>query len=73
MKYGETLLNRILKEESKLSNIEMLIFLFDNIFGPDHLINDQISPYHLFAKHGLVEALSFCIKLGISTNFKTSI
>ena len=47
--------------------------MFDNIFGPDYILTDNLSPFHLFAKHGLMEGISYCLKLGISPNFKTSI
>eukprot|EP00347_Sterkiella_histriomuscorum_P006697 403351781 len=72
-RYGEKLLREIIKQKYEINNIEILIYLFDNIFGPDYVLADNLSPFHLFAKHGQIEALSYCLKLGISPNFKTSI
>ncbi|CDW85255.1 ankyrin unc44 [Stylonychia lemnae] len=73
IKYGERLLREIIKQKYEINNIEILIYLFENIFGPEHILRDNLSPFHLFAKHGQIEALSYCLKLSVSPNFKTSI
>lgn len=33
----------------------------------------NITPFHLFAKHGLVEPIKFCYKLGIPKDFRTKV
>jgi ankyrin repeat protein len=66
-------LKDLIKEKYKLSNIEILIYLFENVFGPDFLLKEQLSAFHLFAKFGQIEAIAYCLKLGISPNYKTSI
>ena len=53
--------------------MEVLIYLFQYIFGPDHILSDNISPMHLFAKFGSIEAMYYCLRLKVSPNFKTSI
>jgi hypothetical protein len=53
--------------------MEVLIYLFEYIFGPDHILSDNISPMHLFAKFGAIEAMYYCLRLKVSPNFKTSI
>ena len=72
-KYGEKLLREVICEKYQMNNLEILIYLFENIFGPDFVLNDNLSPFHLFAECGLTEDISYCLKLGISPNFKTSI
>ena len=56
-----------------MSNLEILIYLFEFIFAPDFNLSDNISPMHLFAKFGSLEAMYYCLRLKISPNFKTSI
>ena len=56
-----------------MSNIEFVVYLFEFIFGPDFILRDSITPFHLLAKYGQVEAVSYCLKLGLSPNFKTSV
>lgn len=51
----------------------MLAYIFENIMTPDFQLSDNLSPFHLFAKHGSVDALAYCLKLGVSPNFRTSI
>ncbi len=51
-KQGEKLLKDLIKEKYKLTNIEILIYLFENVFGPDFLLKEQLSAFHLFAKFG---------------------
>lgn len=63
----------VIKEKYGSSNLEVLIYLFEYIFGPDHILSDNISPMHLFAKFGAIEAMYYCLRLKVSPNFKTSI
>ena len=63
----------MIKEKYDISNLEVLVYLFEYIFGPDHLLSDNITPMHLFAKFGSVEAMYYCLRLKISPNFKTAI
>lgn len=49
------------------------MYLFQFIFGPDFILSDNISPMHLFAKFGSLEAMYYCLRLKVSPNFKTSI
>lgn len=56
-----------------MSNLEVLIYLFTYIFGPDHILSTNISPMHLFAQYGSIEAMYYCLRMKISPNFKTSI
>lgn len=39
-KFGERLLKEIIKEKFKLTNIEILIYLFENVFGADFLLKE---------------------------------
>jgi hypothetical protein len=39
-KYGEKVLSQIIEEKYRMSNIEILIFLFDTVFGPDFIFSD---------------------------------
>mmetsp|Transcript_20171 Transcript_20171/g.19122 ORF Transcript_20171/g.19122 Transcript_20171/m.19122 type:complete len:110 (-) Transcript_20171:1482-1811(-) len=71
-KYGEELLYQIVNDDYKLASIEILIFLFENVFGPEYITQEKLSPFHIFAKFGQIEALSYCLKLGISPNYRTS-
>lgn len=72
-KFGEKLLYNCIKEKYDISNLEVLVYLFEYIFPPDHLLSDNITPMHLFAKFGTIEAMYYCLRLKISPNFKTSI
>ena len=63
----------MIKEKYGMSNLEVLIYLFENIFGPDFILSDNISPMHLFAKFGAMEAMYYCLRLKVSPNFKTAI
>ena len=57
-----------------MNNIEILIYLFEEIFFPDYMLKkSNMTPYHTFARYGLLEALAYCIKLGIQPNYKTPI
>lgn len=71
--FGEKILNDVIKDKYGLSNLEVLIYLFEYIFPPDHILSDNISPMHLFAKFGSLEAMYYCLRLKVSPNFKTSI
>jgi hypothetical protein len=72
-KFGEKILYDVIKEKYNTSSIEVLVYLFQYIFPPDFVLSDNISPMHLFAKFGSLEAMYYCLRLKISPNFKTSI
>lgn len=72
-KFGEKILYDVIKQTYDTSNLEVLVYLFEYIFGPDFILSDNISPMHLFAKYGSLEAMYYCLRLKISPNFKTSI
>ena len=67
------MLHDVIKEKYGLSNLEVLVYLFEYIFGPDHIMSDNLSPMHQFAKYGALEAMYYCLRLKVSPNFKTSI
>lgn len=71
--FGEKIVNDVIKEKYSMSNLEVLVYLFEYIFPPDHLLSNNLSPMHLFAKYGTLEAMYYCLRLKISPNFKTSI
>ena len=71
--FGERLLRKLIKDNFQMNSVEILVYLFENVFGPDFILKDNMTPFHLFAKYGQAEALSYCLKIGISPNFKTSI
>jgi hypothetical protein len=71
--FGEKIVNDIIKDKYGVSNLEVLVYLFAYIFPPDHILSSNLSPMHLFAKFGSLEAMYYCLRLKVSPNFKTSI
>lgn len=71
--FGEKIINDIIKDKFGVSNLEVLVYVFAYIFPPDHILSNNLSPMHLFAKFGCLEPMFYCLRLKVSPNYKTSI
>ena len=67
--HGEDILQLLINEGNSLTNFESMIFLFEQIFDPDTILERfQLSAFHLFALYGHTNALDYTLKLGTNIN-----
>lgn len=74
IKHGEEIISLVLNDQQDIGQFETLIFIFDQIFDPDFVLESHgLCSFHLFVQHNNIFALDYCLKLGIDINCRTSI
>ena len=69
IKHGIDIMDQIIQSGEDFGHFETLIFIFEQIFDPDMIIDKyQLCSFHLFVKHENIRALEYSLKLGININ-----
>ena len=74
IKHGEDIISRIVEDSHNIGYFESLVFIFEQIFDADKVLDTfQLSSFHLFAMYENMQALKYCLKLGVNINSRSSI